>query len=235
MSVLRRMLTRVGIGGISVDTILEKDSYVIGEQLSGIVNIEGSSMKQTIDGIYLTLSIKFVRKLRKRKIYTRFDLHRVKIADKFILQSNEKKEIPFSFEIPLDTPITLENDLVWVHTNLDIKNAIDPVDVDYVKIKPDEKMTNIINEIENAGFSLNKVELNESPEKYKFRHPFVQEVSFLPNKKGNNIESLNMIPLNNEEFSIEFVHNSESKSFIVNQSNEKSIKNEISQYMKDFS
>lgn len=230
MTVMRRMLSKVGIVGVKVDTILEKNEIVAGEEIKGIVKIKGTSIKQTIDGIYLTLSIKFERNHRKRNIYTRFDLHRVKIADKFQLVANELKEIPFSFTVPIDTPITLGDNLIWVHTNLDIKHAIDPVDIDYIRVHPDVEMKNIMNELESSGFAIQKFELRESPKEYKFRLPFVQEVLFIPTNEHmkNKCSNVKLIPLYNNEFKLEISNNGvELKSFILAQTNEDNMKHEL--------
>lgn len=219
MTVIRRVLSKVGIGSIEVDTILEKEDIVVGEEIKGIIKIKGTSIKQTIDGIHLTLSIKFASNLRKRNLYTRFDLHRVKIADKFTLLANETKDIPFSFIVPNDTPITLDNNYIWVHTNLNIKNAKDPVDIDYITVHPNLKMKSIIENIESTGFSMQKVEICESPKQYKFRLPFVQEVTFVPTGE-NKIDKLKMIPLYNEEFSLELMNdNGKSKQRIISEKN----------------
>lgn len=236
MTVMRRMLSKVGIVGVKVDTILEKNEIVVGEEMKGIIKMKGTSIKQTIDGIHLTLSIKFERNHRKRNIHTRFDLHRVKIADKFILMANELKEIPFSFVVPKDTPITLADDLVWVHTNLDIKNAIDPVYIDYIRVQPDLEMKSIINEIENSGFAIQKIELSETPKEHKFRLPFVQEVLFIPSNDSFKYKctNLKLIPLYNTEFKLEFLNNGkELKNYIITQNNRQNFKNDIFELLEE--
>lgn len=229
MTVMRRMLSKVGIGGIEVDTILERESLVVGEEMKGIVKIKGSSMKQTIDGVHLTLSMKFVKYLNRRDIHTRFDLHRLKIANKFVIQPDELIEIPFSFIVPNDTPITLEQDLVWVHTNLDIKNAINPQDIDYIKVIPNSDMQQIINKLDTIGFVIHTVELIETPKQFKLRLPFVQEVIFVPVHNLSSIK-IKIIPLNNDEFNIEILHHENKRSAMIISSNDIS---QLHSIMKD--
>lgn len=234
MTVMRRILSKMGVVGIKVDTVLEKDEIVAGEEIKGVVKIKGTSMKQTIDGVHLTLSIKFERNLRKRNIHTRYDLHRVKITDKFTLLANESKEIPFEFVVPNDTPITLDDELIWIHTNLNIKNAIDPVDDDYITILPSSKMKNIIQEIENVGFTIHKFELNESPKQYKIRFPFVQEVLLISSEDSLKNTTLRLIPLINEEFSIEIIQNNVlAKSIHISNYEDIDIKGSIMDILKE--
>lgn len=234
MTVMRRILSKMGVVGIKVDTVLEKDEIVAGEEIKGVVKIKGTSMKQTIDGVHLTLSIKFERNLRKRNIHTRYDLHRVKITDKFTLLANESKEIPFEFVVPNDTPITLDDELIWIHTNLNIKNAIDPVDDDYITILPSSKMKNIIQEIENVGFTIHKFELNESPKQYKIRFPFVQEVLLISSEDSLKNTTLRLIPLINEEFSIEIIQNNVlAKSIHISNYEDIDLKGSIMDILKE--
>lgn len=234
MTVLRRLLSKVGMIRIEVDTILEKDVINAGEEMRGIVKIKGTSMKQTIDGIHLTLSIKFDRNHNKRNIHTRFDLHREKIADKFTLQVNELKEIPFQFVVPSDTPVTFGDEIVWIHTNLDIKHAIDPVDIDYIHVQPNNKMKNVLEMIEEKGFCIDKVELSESPKQHKVRLPFVQEVLFKPKtiNSNNKLSHLKLIPIDSEEYSVELVGNNKIIEKLIF-SNSKELKNDIAKWIEE--
>ena len=50
-----------------VDTVLEKDEYIVGEEIYGKVHITGGSVSQQIESIYLTLSTSYVREVDDKK------------------------------------------------------------------------------------------------------------------------------------------------------------------------
>jgi len=56
MSFFNKVLASVGIGAATVDTILEKEEVMFGEEIKGIVNIRGGNTEQRIDDIYLTIN-----------------------------------------------------------------------------------------------------------------------------------------------------------------------------------
>ena len=43
-----------------------------------------------------------------------------------MIPANENREIPFSFQLPYETPLTYGKSKVWIKTGMDIKNALDP-------------------------------------------------------------------------------------------------------------
>lgn len=180
VSILIKMLTRIGIGSVKVDTILEKEQLVVGEEIKGVVQITGGSLSQVIDGIHLTLSTEFTREVKGKKIHTRFDLHRERISKKITITAYEIKEIPFTFPVPMDTPITLGRKLVWLHTDLDIKNAVHPKDDDYIEVLPNTLMNQVLKGLKNIGFRLEQVELEEASYHFKKRLPFAQAFKLIP-------------------------------------------------------
>jgi sporulation-control protein len=53
MSLFNKVFASIGIGSATVDTKLEKDVFVPGEEIRGIVQIKGGRLEQLIDDIYL--------------------------------------------------------------------------------------------------------------------------------------------------------------------------------------
>lgn len=180
MSIFIKILTRIGIGNVKVDAILENDKLIVGEEIKGIVQMTGGSLPQAIDSIHLTLSTEFMREVNDKKIHTRYDLHRERVSDKLTIGAYEIKEIPFTFPVPIDTPITLGRKLVWLHTNLDIKNAINPKDDDYIEVLPNLLMDRVLKGLKNIGFRLHRMELEETSPRFRKRLPFSQEFELVP-------------------------------------------------------
>ena len=54
MSFFNKVFASVGIGAAKVDTKLEKDRVMPGEEVRGIVEIRGGNTEQNIDDIYLS-------------------------------------------------------------------------------------------------------------------------------------------------------------------------------------
>ncbi len=190
MSNLKRILTRIGIGNVQVDTFLAKDRLVIGEEVRGTVKITGGSLPQIINGIHLTIATEFMREVKERIIYTRYDLHRERLTEKITVTAYEIKEIPFTFPVPIDTPLTLGHKLVWLHTDVDVKNAVNPADNTYIDILPNTLMNQVLTGLKNIGFHLHEMKLEETSYQFRKRLPFAQEFEFIP-VSGSFLKKLN--------------------------------------------
>lgn len=102
-------------------------------------------------------------------------IDRFKIAGAFAIRPGERKEAPFSFRLPLNTPVTIGRTKIWLATGLDIANAVDPTDNDYIRVVPNSGMSAILTAIEDLGFRLREAECEQAPYRLRSRLPFVQE------------------------------------------------------------
>lgn len=180
MSLFNKVFASVGIGAAKVDTKLEKDRVMPGEEVRGIVEILGGNTDQNIDDIYLSLHTTYIKEADDRKYTATAQIDRFKLTQSFIIKENEKKEIPFSFRLPLEMPLSMGRSKVWVSTGLDIKNAVDPSDKDYLTVVPNQLMHGVFNAISNLGFRLREAECEQAPRHLRRNMPFVQEFEFVP-------------------------------------------------------
>ncbi|WP_436372483.1 sporulation protein [Cytobacillus sp. BC1816] len=180
MSFFNKVLASVGIGSAKVDTKLEKDSAAPGEPLRGIVEITGGSTEQKIDDIYLSLNTTYIKESDDKKYTVSGLIDRFRLAQAFTLAANERKEIPFSFNLPSDTPLSFGKTKIWVATGLDIKNAVDPADKDYIRVVPNPLMDSVLNAASRIGFRLREAECEQAPHRLRRRLPFIQEFEFVP-------------------------------------------------------
>jgi sporulation-control protein len=180
MSLFNKMLASIGIGAAKVDTKLFSERITLGSEVKGIVQIIGGSVEQKIDEIYLSLYSTYIVEVDDQKTTHQALIEKWKITEPFTIGVNEKKEIPFSFKLPLDTPISVGKTRVWLHTGLDIKNAIDPADEDYIRIEPTPIMNAVLDAMEKIGFRLREAECEEAPIQLRRRLPFVQEFEYVP-------------------------------------------------------
>jgi sporulation-control protein len=180
MSFFNKVLASVGIGAATVDTKLEKEQVIPGEEIKGIINIRGGNTEQRIDDIYLAVNTKYAKEINDNKSYVTATIEQFRLAAAFTLDANESREIPFSFQLPLDTPITIGRTKVWVTTGLDIKNAVDPSDKDYIKVVPNQLLNGVMNSLSTLGFRLREVECEQANARMRNRLPFIQEFEFVP-------------------------------------------------------
>ncbi|MFJ7936552.1 sporulation protein [Sporosarcina sp. NPDC096371] len=180
MSFFNKVLGSFGIGGAKVDTKLEKSEYTAGDMMTGKVEIYGGKIEQQIDSIYLTVYTTYIRESNDKKYTDVATVIKHKINEPISIGPDETKSIPFSMELPAETPITYGKTKVWVETGLAIKNAVDPEDRDYIDIRPTQLAARILGEVERLGFKLRKAECEQASRNMRHRYPFVQEFEFVP-------------------------------------------------------
>ncbi|WP_404460935.1 sporulation protein [Sutcliffiella horikoshii] len=185
MSLFSKLITSVGIGSAKVDTKLKKNYFMQGEVLDGMVEILGGNSNQKIDAIHLKLMTLYGHEGSSR--LTNTVLHTHKLNDSFTIHAGERKEIPFSFRIPLDTPITMQDPEtgknippVWIATEADVKNAIDPRDKDYITIEPTKVHEQILDALRVLGLKFRQMESQKLPFNLKSEKVFGQQYEFVP-------------------------------------------------------
>ncbi|MEH7344512.1 sporulation protein [Bacillus sp. JJ1532] len=180
MSFFNKVLASVGIGSAKVDTKLVQDTVTPGGEIRGVVEIRGGNVEQKIDAIYLSINTTYLKESDDKKYTVTGLIDRFQITASFTLLANERKEIPFSFIIPSDTPLSIGKTKLWVSTGLDIKNAVDPTDKDYLRVVPNELMDSVFQAINSLGFRLREAECEYASSRFRSRLPFIQEFEFVP-------------------------------------------------------
>lgn len=180
MALFNKVLASIGIGAAKVDTRLKASSFQAGETIEGIVAVKGGNIEQKIEEIYLSVMTSYVKEKDDQKWTKQAEIAKIKINEPFVILAKETKEIPFSFQLPVDTPVTIGASKVWIHTGLDIKSAVDPQDTDYIEVEPAELMGEVFNSLRRIGFKFLQVENKEAPFHLKNRLPFIQEFEFYP-------------------------------------------------------
>lgn len=180
MSLFNKVLASIGIGGAKVDTKLHKGSYTAGEEIQGVVEITGGSTEQPIDEIYLSVMTTYIKEVDDNKYTQTGTVGKTRVLEKITIGPNEKKEIPFSFKLPYDTPLTAGRTKVWIHTGLDIKNAVDPTDKDFITVTPSPLAHAVLQSVQELGFRIREAECIVTPRYLRTSLPFIQEFEFVP-------------------------------------------------------
>ena len=132
----KKVITSIGFGNIVIDTKLEKDTFHPGESLNGTVVMNGGLAEKKINGILLTLLIKY----EADKEDSDFSYHEKVVTEQKITtnMSVPAKEIisfPFTLDIPEEHPLTAEGTETVLRTKLLVAQAIDPMDEDTIIIQ----------------------------------------------------------------------------------------------------
>lgn len=183
MSLVNKMLASFGVGAARVDAQLESAQVVPGGTVRGKIVITGGKVEQSIDEIYVFLMTQYIKEVDDNKVRQNYQLGSFKITEQVKIDPGEVEEIPFSFELPIDTPISLGQAPVWIKTGLDIKNAVDPVDQDFLQVQPTLETGNVLKALDELGFVLRKSNCVHAPRWMRGKYPFVQEFEFIPRGK----------------------------------------------------
>ena len=92
----KRVLAKLGVGSATVNLVLDKDEYTLGDTVEGQILVEGGTVEQRINKIDvdLVLSVRV-----KEKVFS----HTVDSASfhtPFRVAPSEKKVFPFTFSLP---------------------------------------------------------------------------------------------------------------------------------------
>ncbi len=163
-----KLLAKVGIGSAKVDTILKNMTLYQGDIVEGTVCIHGGKVDQDINKITISVmtSAKGSREVdgEEESYYTSVPVGKIQIDLAMKVEAQQKYEIPFSFMLPAETPITSiaagRNECkVWVYTDLDIESGLDSGDRDYLTVMPHPAVELMINKFLENGFQFKKVDV----------------------------------------------------------------------------
>ncbi|MFC0215448.1 sporulation protein [Paenibacillus chartarius] len=179
MSMFKKMLASVGIGAAQVDMLIDDAEIHAGDRLTGIVRIQGGRVSQNVDDVYAYVMTKYRKEQNDSHVEVEAPIAKILLAGKFTVEAGQTYEFPFSFELPDMTPVTIGRTPVWIQTGLDIKEAFDPKDQDYLNVSPHPHAQIVWEAVEQLGFRLREVTCEYAPAHGRGL-PFVQEFEFAP-------------------------------------------------------
>ncbi|WP_435349686.1 sporulation protein [Haloarchaeobius sp. HRN-SO-5] len=171
---MKRVLSSIGIGSATVDTVLPKTSFTPGETVEATVEIEGGSSEQDIEQINFAMMTRY----RTEDGYEKAVIERFGVGENFTIDEGEHRSVPVEVTVPYGTPLTMGSVKVWLKTGLDIDWALDPKDTDHVEVTPDARMSALFDAVEDLGFVFHSTEVERAS--FGHSHPFVQEFEFKP-------------------------------------------------------
>lgn len=144
MSILNKAIASAGFGAAKVDTQLDSQKICKGEQVTGSISILGGKTEQRASKVSLVLMTYAEVEEDSPKNRKSIELSRFDIAQDVQIKPNVAIEVPFSFVLPNDTPVSFQDNMIWLETSLDIKMAVDPSNKNYLHVVPHPFMQRIL-------------------------------------------------------------------------------------------
>lgn len=171
---MKQVLSSIGIGAATVDTVLPRADLRPGETVRADVELRGGEATQEIEGIYFALKAT-VDSEGESPVHV---LSTFRAPETIELSPGEELTVPVDVELPLWTPLSRGGASVWLETGLDIDWAKDPTDEDRIDVVPDAHLAALFEAVDDLGFALRYSELVDTP--YLDDRPFAQEFDFRP-------------------------------------------------------
>ncbi|WP_410644383.1 sporulation protein [Amycolatopsis sp. lyj-346] len=182
--VFKKMLQKIGVGGVSVDTVLTDPRCRPGAPLLGEVRLAGGEADAEIEHIALSLATQ-VHNGRGGRSQTEF--HRVVVAGATRLTAKEQRTIPLTVPLPWEAPVTevsghqLPGMELGLRTEVSIAKAVDKGDLDPVIVEPLPSQDAVLEGFGQLGFTFKSATVQQG-QAYGVRQelPFFQQLDFYP-------------------------------------------------------
>lgn len=169
----KRVLSSIGIGGATVDTVLPDVEFSPGDTVTATVALHGGDSTQEISGISFTLKARDEAGSGGERVLASFGLD-----EAVTLQPDEERSLPLEFEIPNWTPLTTGAVSVWLETRVDIAWAVDASDEDQIAVVPDAAITALFDALDALGFERESAHLADVA--FVDDRPFAQKFDYRP-------------------------------------------------------
>ncbi|MFJ4640641.1 sporulation protein [Streptomyces hygroscopicus] len=184
--VFKRLLGSLGVGGPTVDTVLDPGPVLPGGPLTGQVHLEGGKADFEIEQITLELVARVEDEHgdEEREGVVLFD--RFTVGGGFRLAEGEHRSLPFTAHLPWETPITeLYGQplgiILGVRTGLEIAGAKDKSDLDQLTVGPLPVQEAVLEALGQLGFGFKSADLELGHVGGTGqRLPFYQEIELTP-------------------------------------------------------
>jgi sporulation-control protein len=181
--VFKKMMRAFGADGPSVDTVLANPNTRPGLTLGGQVQVASGDHDVTIEHIALSL----VTRVESGHTDEPAEFFRVPISGPFGLPRGERRDIPFSFPVPWETPVTdvygqrLPGMTMGLRTEVGVARTVDRGDLDEVAIHPLPAQERILDAFAALGFRFARADLEHGAIYGLCQElPFYQEIEFYP-------------------------------------------------------
>ncbi|SEC00943.1 sporulation protein [Streptomyces sp. TLI_105] len=187
--VFKRLLGSLGVGGPSVDTVLDPGAVTPGGVLGGQVHLKGGDADFTIEHITLELVARVEAEHDGGESEGLVVFHQHVVGGNFRLAEGELRSVPFSFPLPWETPLTeLYGQglgiALGVRTELGVAGSRDKGDRDPLAVRPLPAQEAILEAFGQLGFGFRSADLELGHIGGTGRRlPFYQEIELAPSPR----------------------------------------------------
>ncbi|MFJ3974175.1 sporulation protein [Streptomyces sp. NPDC090021] len=184
--VFKRLLGSMGVGGPTVDTVLDPVSAVPGGSLSGEVRLTGGRADFDIEHITLEL----VARVEAESEHGEHDgvavFERFTVGGGFRLHEGEHRTVPFAVSLPWETPVSELHGqalgiLLGVRTELGVAGAKDKGDLDAFAVRALPVQEAVLEALGQLGFGFKSADLEFGRIAGTGQQlPFYQEIELAP-------------------------------------------------------
>jgi sporulation-control protein len=184
--VFKKLLGALGVGGPSVDTVLDGGAVQPGSPLSGRIMMRGGTMDVEIEQVTLDLVARVEVEGEDVEYDATIAFHQQRVSGGFHLPKEQEYSLPFSLSVPWETPITEVYGQplgipLGVRTELAVAGAVDKGDMDPLTVRPLPAQEAVLEAFGQLGFGFRSADL----ERGRIRGtgqtlPFYQEIELSP-------------------------------------------------------
>ncbi|MGW0823125.1 sporulation protein [Streptomyces sp. NPDC002845] len=162
--VFKRLLGSLGVGGPSVDTVLDPGAARPGGSLTGQVHLKGGEADFEIEHITLELVARVEAEHDDGESEGAVAFDRFTVGGGFRLAAGEQRSVPFGVTLPWETPITeLYGQplgiVLGVRTELAVAGAKDKGDLDQLTVAPLPVQETVLEALGQLGFGFRSADL----------------------------------------------------------------------------
>ncbi|CAL9519585.1 sporulation protein [Streptomyces hyderabadensis] len=190
--VFKRLLGSLGVGGPTVDTVLDPGAARPGGTLSGRVHLVGGTADHDVEHVALELVARVETEHREHGDGAETDGEGVVVFDRhtvggaFRLAAGEETSLPFAVTLPWETPATELHGqplgiVLGVRTELAVAGARDRGDLDPLAVAPLPAQEAVLEALGGLGFGFRSADLEYGRiGGTGQRLPFYQEIELTP-------------------------------------------------------
>ncbi|GAA5020414.1 sporulation protein [Streptomyces siamensis] len=184
--VFKQLLGALGVGGPSVDTVLDGGAVPPGGTLSGRVHLRGGSTAVDIEHIALELVARVETEHEEGESEGFVAFERFTVGGGFRLGEEEHRSVPFSVTLPWETPVSelygqSLGIVLGVRTELAVAGARDKGDLDPLAVRPLPVQEAILEALGQLGFGFTSADLEHGRIGGTGQQlPFYQEIELSP-------------------------------------------------------
>ncbi|MER6468159.1 sporulation protein [Streptomyces collinus] len=184
--VFKRLLGAIGVGGPSVDTVLDGGAVLPGASLSGRVLLRGGGSAVEIEHVGLELIARVEAEHAEGESEGTAVFERFTVGGGFRLGEREERELPFSVPLPWETPVTELYGrplgiVLGVRTEVAVAGARDKGDLDPLAVRPLPVQEAVLEALGALGFGFRSADLELGRiGGTGQRLPFYQEIELTP-------------------------------------------------------